>query len=67
MSPRPGPEHAEAVLGVVEGDALDQPGQDLAVRDLRLPDGAGFHDILAAGAVGIYFAGRTRSPAPARS
>ncbi len=25
-------EHAEAVLGIVEGDALDRPGQDLPVR-----------------------------------
>ena len=41
MPPRPGSQHAEAVLGIVEGDALDQPGQYLPDRDLRLPAGAG--------------------------
>ena len=51
MSPRPGPEHAEAVLRIVEGDALDQPGQDLPVRGLLMPAGAGFHDVPSAGAV----------------
>jgi hypothetical protein len=30
------PEHAEAVVGVVEGDALDQAGEDLAVRCVGL-------------------------------
>ena len=64
MPPRPGPQHAEAVLGIVEGDALDQPGQDLPVRALSLPAGAGFP---GAGAVSRPFSGRARPPASARS
>ena len=51
MPPRPGPEHTEAVLGIVEGDALDQPRQDLPVRGLLLPAGGGFHEVPSAGAV----------------
>ena len=51
MPPRPGPQHAEAVLGIVEGDALDQPGQDLPVRGLLTPAGGSFHDVPSAGAV----------------
>ena len=67
MPPRPGPQHTEAVLGIVEGDALDQPGQDLPVRALSLPAGAGFHDVPGAGAVSRPFSGRARPPASARS
>ena len=51
MPPRPGPEHTEAVLWIVEGDALDQPRQDLPVRGLLPPAGGGFHDVPSAGAV----------------
>ena len=51
MPPCPSPEHAEAVLRIVEGDALDQPGQDLPVRGLLTPAGGGFHDVPSAGAV----------------
>ena len=32
MAPRLDPQNAEPVVRVVEGDALDQPGQDLPVR-----------------------------------
>ena len=39
MTARPGPQHAEAVLRIVKGDALDRPGQDLPVRRSRLPAG----------------------------
>ena len=60
------PQHAESVLGIMEGDALDQPGQDLSVRGLWLPGSAGLHDVPGAGAVGISFTGRARSSAPAR-
>ena len=48
---RPGPERAEAVLRIVEGDALDRTGQDLPVRRSRLPAGVGLHDVPSAGAV----------------
>ena len=41
----------EAVLRIVEGDALDQPGQDLPVRGLLAPAGGGFQDVPSAGAV----------------
>ena len=51
MAARPGPEHAEANLRIVEGDALDRPGQDLPVRRSRLPAGAGLHDVPSAGEV----------------
>ena len=51
MSPRSGSQHAEAVLRIMEGDALDQPRQDLPVRDLLQPAGAGLHDVPSAGAV----------------
>ena len=60
------PQDAEAVLGIVEGDPLDQPGQDLPVRDLSLPAGAGFHDVPSAGAVSRTFARRALWPASAR-
>ena len=43
MAPRPGPQHAEAVLRIVEGDALDRTGQDLPVRRCFLPARAGLH------------------------
>ena len=66
MPPRLRPEHAESVLGIVEGDALDQPGQDLPVRGLWMLAGAGFHDVPGAGAVSSSFTGRAPSPAPAR-
>ena len=61
------PQDAEAVLQVVEGDALDQTGQDLPVRRRGLSAGAGFHGVPGAGAVARTFAGRALSPAPARS
>ena len=68
MPPRLRPEHAESVLGIVEGDALDQPGQDLPVRGLWMLAGAGFHDVPGAGAVSSSFTGRrTVGKAPAMS
>ena len=51
MPPRLRPQDAEAVLRVVEGDALDQTGQDLPVRGLWMLAGAGFHEVPSAGAV----------------
>ncbi len=45
MAPRLDPQDAEAVLRIVEGDALDRPGQDLPVRRSPLPAGAGLHDV----------------------
>ena len=53
--PRLRPQDAEAVLQVVEGDALDQPGQDLPVRGILTPAGGGFHDVPSAGAVSSSF------------
>ena len=49
MSPCPGPQHAEAVLRIVEGDALDQSGQDLPVRRILMPAGDRLHDVPSAG------------------
>ena len=63
MPPRLRPQDAEAVLQVVEGDALDQTGQDLPVRGLWMLAGAGFHDVPSAGAVSSSF---TRSNCRAR-
>ena len=64
MPPRLRPQDAEAVLQVVEGDALDQTGQDLPVRGLWMLAGAGFHDVPSAGAVSNSF---TRSNCRARA
>ena len=50
MAARPGSEDAEAVLRIVEGDALHRPGQDLPVRRSPLPAGAGFQDVPSDGA-----------------
>ena len=55
MPPRLGPQDAESVLEIVEGDALDQTGQDLPVRGLWMLAGAGFHDVPSAGAVSSSF------------
>ena len=64
MPPRLRPQDAEAVLQVVEGDALDQTGQDLPVRGLWMLAGAGFHDVPSAGAVSSSF---TKANCRARS
>ena len=52
MAARPGPQHAEAVLRVVEGDALDRPGQDLPVRRCFLPVRTGLHHLNPVTAIG---------------
>ena len=51
MAPRPGPQHAEPVLRIVEGDALHRSGQNLAVGRLLPPSGGRLHDVPSAGAV----------------
>ena len=62
MAARPGSQHAEAVLGIMEGDALDRTGQDLPIRRSRLSAGAGLHDVPSAGAVGTSFTGPNCRP-----
>ena len=64
MPPRLGPKDAEAVLRVVEGDALDEAGEDLAIREPGLPRGAPRHDVPSTGAVSSSF---TNSNCRARS
>ena len=51
MAPRLDPQNAEPVVWIVEGDALDQPSQDLAVGRSRAPLVARLHDVLRAGAL----------------
>ena len=55
MPPRLGAKDAEAVLRVVEGDALDEASEDLAIGGLGLPPGAPRHDVPSAGAVNSSF------------
>ena len=64
MPPRLGAKDAEAALRVVEGDALDEAGEDLAIRGPGLPPGAARHDVPSAGAVSSSF---TNSNCRARS
>ena len=67
MPPRLRPQDAEAVLRVVEGDALDQTGQDFPVRGLWMLAGAGFHEVPSADAVSSSLTNSKRRPSAAEA
>ena len=60
MAPRLDPQDAGPAVRVVEGDALDQPGQNLPVRRPQLPFVGRLHDVPSAAAVDSSFTNSNR-------